>query len=79
MLEVPLDDPETVLRKKLSTLIDSGLDQMLATGAAEPALMRLVSDAQATLDALDARKRSGLANMTREELLGLLDTSQRTG
>jgi hypothetical protein len=50
--------PEKLLREKLVTLIDTGLTHMLETGSAEPGWMRLVSDATATLGALDARLKS---------------------
>jgi hypothetical protein len=50
--------PQELLRDRLTALVDSALEQMLETGTASPALMRLVADATATLDALDARKHS---------------------
>jgi hypothetical protein len=49
--------PQEVLHDKLTALVDSALDQMLETGTASPALMRLVADATATLAALDAHRQ----------------------
>lgn len=47
---------ETALRDSLAALIDSALAHMLESGSAEPAWMRLICDATATLAALDRRR-----------------------
>ena len=50
--------PKNCCVRSWSRLIDTGLAHMLETGSAEPGWMRLVSDATATLGALDARLKS---------------------